>query len=199
MVPFICCRTPRGLPFIGSIRPFVGRSYFGGFTLIEMLVVITLVGILAALAFPNFRTLIQNQRIGTQANDFIADLGFARSEAVKRVGQVGVCVSTDGATCTGGSWNAGRVIFFDSNNDGAWDGQDLVLRVRDSLGGSNTLRPNVALPNDTVLFGPRGTLAAGGPTTFAICDGRGPSHGKAVMINAVGQARVDTNAPGSCN
>lgn len=161
------------------------------------MVVIAIAAVLATLAYPSFRTLMQNQRLGTQANEFIADLNLARSEAVKRVAVAGVCVSADGASCTGGNWDAGRIVFADVNNDGAWDAGDLVLRVRDGLTGNNTLRPSAA--NDAVLFSARGTLVAGGIVTFALCDDRGASYGKAIAINAAGQARVDTSPPVSCN
>jgi type IV fimbrial biogenesis protein FimT len=196
MVPFIFFGRPYDLPFIGLAEPSVGPRHSRGFTLVEAVVVMTIIGILAAIAFPSFRTLMQNQRLGTQANDFIADLSFARSEAVKRVGQVGVCVSIDGATCGGTDWATGRVIFADLNNNG-WDPNDLVLRVRDSIGGNNTFNPNPA-GTAVVLFSARGTLA-GAAVNFAICDGRGQNYGKAVRINAAGQARVDTNPPASCN
>lgn len=167
--------------------------------MVELVVVMAIAAILATLAFPSFRTLMQNQRLGTQANEFIADLNFARSEAVKRVAVAGVCVSTDGATCTGGSWAAGRIIFADVNSDGGWDGGDLVLRVRDGLTGNNSLVPNAAFASNAVLFSPRGTLVAGGTVTFALCDNRGASYGKAIVINAAGQARVDAATPASCN
>lgn len=196
-MPFVSYKTPYSLPLVYFKQPFVCRSAFFGFTMVEIMVVIAIAAILATLAFPSFRTLMQNQRLGTQANEFIADLNFAKSEAVKRVAVAGVCVSTDGATCTGGNWEAGRIIFADVNNDGTWDAGDLVLRVRDGLAGNNTLRPNAA--NDAVLFSPRGTLTAGGAVTFALCDDRGENYGKAIAINAAGQARVDTAPPTSCN
>lgn len=197
-MPFVGQKTPYFMPLIGKQMPFVCQRPCPGFTIVELMIVLTIVAILATIAFPSFRTLMQNQRLGAQANDFIADLNFAKSEAVKRVGVVGVCVSTDGATCTGGSWDAGRIIFVDINSNGAWDGGDLVLRVRDGLTGNNTLRPSAALPGDTVLFNPRGTLATGGGATFALCDSRGKDYGKAIVINAAGQARVDAGAPASC-
>ena len=197
-MPLVGYKSPLSIPLVHKELPFVCRNLCRGFTMVELMVVIAIAAILATLAFPSFRTLMQNQRLGTQANEFIADLNFAKSEAVKRVGLVGVCVSSDGATCTGGSWEAGRVIFADVNNDGAWDGGDLVLRIRDGLAGNNTLRPSVAFPNDTILFSPRGALAAGGGATLAVCDSRGKDYGKAVVINAAGQARVDTGTPASC-
>ncbi len=70
-----------------------------GFTLIEMLVVVTIFGILAALVGPSFQDLILRQRIRTAAYDLMADLTFARSEAVKR--NASVTISRVG-TWTGG-------------------------------------------------------------------------------------------------
>jgi type IV fimbrial biogenesis protein FimT len=197
--PFVCSDKTCRKPYICWNVPFVGGDKNSGFTLVEFMVVVAIVAVLTMIGYPNFRTLMQNQRLGTLANDFIADLSFARSEAVKRVGQVGLCVSTDGATCTGGNWEAGRVIFVDLNNSGGWDNNDLVLRVREALHSTNTFRPGAPLAGDTVLISSRGTLATGGVITFAICDGRGKAYGKGVAINALGQARVEAGPLASCN
>jgi type IV fimbrial biogenesis protein FimT len=55
-----------------------------GFTAIELMIVLTIVGILAVLAVPSFRDLIVRMRIKNAASDLHTSLWFARSEAIKR-------------------------------------------------------------------------------------------------------------------
>ncbi len=55
-----------------------------GFTLIELMVTLSVMAILATLAAPSFTSLIQNSRTTTQTNELVAALNLARSEAVKR-------------------------------------------------------------------------------------------------------------------
>lgn len=63
---------------------FNQKSYMSGFTLMEMLVVLTMVGILAAIAIPSFSQQIKQGRVTTAANQLQSVFKFARSEAAKR-------------------------------------------------------------------------------------------------------------------
>lgn len=74
-----------------------------GFTVIELLVVLVLMGIMMGLAVPAFREFIAAQRVKNTAFDFAAALLLARSEAVKRNTEVAVQQS-------GGDWQNGWAV-----------------------------------------------------------------------------------------
>jgi type IV fimbrial biogenesis protein FimT len=74
----------------------VTRRREAGFTAAEILVVLTIVGILAAMAIPSMSKLLATQAVRSASYDLNADLTFARSEAIAR----GVNVSVVGASTT---------------------------------------------------------------------------------------------------
>ncbi|HEX4853019.1 GspH/FimT family pseudopilin [Arenimonas sp.] len=104
----------------------VRRGREQGYTLIELLVVIIIIGIVSAISFPSFREMINSNRLTGAANELIASLQIARSEAVRRNARVVICPSTNGTACGGTNWGR-HISFVDANRDGAADGA-LVLR-----------------------------------------------------------------------
>lgn len=65
-----------------------------GFTLVELMIVIALLVILSVIAVPGFNTLVRDNRIQSQAEEFNALLQYARSEAVIRKVPVRVTIDT---------------------------------------------------------------------------------------------------------
>lgn len=156
--------------------------------------------ILVAVAVPNMRTFIQNGRLNTQTNDLIGDLSLARSEAIKRRSNVGITTSTTGTCASGGDWRNGRVIFVDLDGDSICDANEPILRFREPLAVAiDTLTTTVA--GDPIIFSANGAspnVPLGASRVFTFCDDRGPTKGKRINLNAMGQAAVSTSAPAGC-
>ena len=89
--------------------------YQKAFTLIELMVTVTIAAIVLGIAIPSFNTQIQNSRSVALGEELASAFNFARSEAVKRGQRVSICASSDGAAC-GGGWNDGWIVFLDGAN-----------------------------------------------------------------------------------
>lgn len=77
-----------------SHRPIVrpcGKQREAGFTLIELMIVITLLGIFSMIAVPSFTKFIADNRTQSLNNEMLSLLQFARSTAVERRILVRVC------------------------------------------------------------------------------------------------------------
>jgi len=59
-----------------------------GFTLVELMVVVAVLGILAVMAVPSFQSLSQSQQVKNASFELFSSLSLARSEAIKRNGNV---------------------------------------------------------------------------------------------------------------
>lgn len=93
-----------------------------GFTLIEMLVVVVLLAILAAMAYPAYQTTIANNRVKAAQAEITKALSYARSEAISRNRAVGVCPksASNADTCgTDADWVNGFMVYIDNNNNPA--------------------------------------------------------------------------------
>lgn len=112
-----------------------------GFTMIEMIVVVSIVAILMAIGAPSYRYVTTSNRIAGEINSLVGDLQYARSEAIKEGQTVTVCASTDQATCVGGgaTWTTGWIVFMDGANVGTVDPNESILRTRTALTSGDTL------------------------------------------------------------
>ena len=74
-----------------------------GVTLVELMVVIGVVAILAAVATPSYRELMDNYRVRSAAEDVVSLISNARSGAVKLHREVDVSFTTGADWCAGAS------------------------------------------------------------------------------------------------
>lgn len=100
-----------------------------GITLVELMVVVAVVAIMAAIAFPSFRGTMQSNRVAAGINELNAALALARSEALRSPGGAAVCTTTDGLACDGTSWDDGWMVWADFDGNGLPGGtHDRIIR-----------------------------------------------------------------------
>lgn len=161
-----------------------------GFTVIELMIVVGVIGILLAVGLPGLQDTIARMSVNSQAKSLVASLNFARSEAIKRGTLVSVCASANGTDCAADAWSDGWIVFVDANEDatgaaGSVDAGDEVLRVYQGL-SSGTLEFTAALQQyDAQGFGTNAAAA-----TFLLCPEDGNSlNAQAVEISMTGRGR----------
>lgn len=85
------------------------RRAAAGFTLTELMIVVAIMGLIAAIAAPSMADMVRTQRLRTASFDVFAALNLARSEAIKRNGPVTI-------TPNNGTWNDGWITRDQYNN-----------------------------------------------------------------------------------
>jgi type IV fimbrial biogenesis protein FimT len=145
------------------------RLRHAGFTLVELMVTVTVSVILIAIAAPSFGTLLLKRSVQLAADNLVSDLRFARFEAIKLSRTVSVCSATTPTACSAGaSWKDGWIVFVDADGDGSLDQGDEVLRVQDAL-TSIAAMASTSPVNDRAFFVYQPTgMARGATQTFII-------------------------------
>jgi type IV fimbrial biogenesis protein FimT len=85
----------------------MGKRRISGFTLVEILVVLSILGIMMGIGIPSFRTFIGNQRAKSVGYELVTSLMLARSEAIKRNADVAISPSTANTWISGWSVTVG--------------------------------------------------------------------------------------------
>ncbi len=176
-----------------------------GFTIIELMTVVVMLGIVTAIGLPSFRSMLITSDMVETTNDLILTMKRARSEAMKRGRDVRVCSSTDGASCSGtaNNWNSGWILFEDTNNNGQVDealGELIWVKQLDT-GSQLTVTATETAFDIFVDYGFTGVLAGGLAGGFNVCSGYGGTDGyprREIRISVSGDVVFQKNTAVAC-
>lgn len=96
-----------------------------GFTLVELLITLTILALLLAFGFPSFSAQAHNTRIQQAQLDLLEAAEFARTQAV--FGSKRVVIKNNQ------HWEDGWEIFIDNNNNGIRDPDERVLQIHEPI------------------------------------------------------------------
>ena len=160
-----------------------------GFTLVELMIVLVIVAVIVMIAAPSFSTLIQRTKLKAYANEWVASVYLARSEAIKRNAVMTLCTSTDGATCTGGgNWEQGWLVM---------DPNDTVIKYQQPLEPGIVLFEMSSIGFNTMAFQPSGV--ASDSAVLKLCQQEAASgvEAKILTVSMTGRPRIETK-PDTC-
>jgi len=163
-----------------------------GFTLLELLLVLSIAAVLLILGVPAFQDYGARQRMSAAIHSLHSHVALARDAAIRFNVNVIVCPGDLLHGCKAGNdWSNGWIVFSDYNGDGQYQPLETVHRVEAGLEQiaiySSAGRPNLR-------FYPNGS-APGSNGSITFCDWRGPAHARKLVVSNSGRIRRD-EAPG---
>ena len=187
-----------------------------GFTLIELMITLAIVGYLLMVGVPSLKTFMQGNQLVASTNELLSALHIARSEAIKLNSRVTICESSNGTSCaTTGNWKNGWIVFIDGNGGTPGDlvgtgvactgtNTDCLLRVHD--GFTDPQLQVAGLDSNTAAISsftftsrglPKASNGAAQAGVFSICtldSGGNTTESRAVVLSLSGRVRVSDNA-----
>lgn len=143
-----------------------------GFTLIEVMTVVIILGVVLALAIPSYTGAVNGSRLTSTANELLASLKQARAEAIRRNQRVVVCPSVNGTSCAT-NWSQGWLVFEDTNRDDAVSGGEEIIAVATPAAGTQVLPSPAISGTHRIRYSPDGFARAANRALlnarFAVC------------------------------
>jgi type IV fimbrial biogenesis protein FimT len=149
-----------------------------GFTLIELIVTVLIIGIVFAVGVPGLQSLLGNVSLNASADKLVNSLGYARGEAVARVDNVSVEAIGGGLI----GWN----VFLDTNADCTKDAGEEILRVVDITADNVTIAGA-----NCVGFNELGENRANAVVSLTVDSTAASSNAAVISVSPIGYTSID--------
>ncbi len=175
-----------------------------GFTLLELLIALTIASILIAMAVPNFRTMVIKNSVEGQVDRLSAAISNAKAEALSRGKSIVICGSSNGTACSGSAnWSSGWIVFVDDGNGGGTAGDetrhaDEILITYQNIEGNNALNArDTGGTINALSFDDESFLKSTRATTLKVCEPDGDTeYARALLLLGSGQVAYSRDSAG---
>jgi len=155
------------------------------FSLLELLICLSISSIILSVATPSFQEVIQNNQNTQTVNQLLGTLQFARGSAIFGRSTIGICAGTNVCSDTT-TWRNHLLVFTDSNQNGQLDLGEELLRT-DNLPDELAWHWSNFRYRNYLQFEQDGTTRALNGT-LTLCRGGEPL--KQIVINLAGRLRI---------
>ena len=155
-----------------------------GFTLIELMVSITIISILAAIAVPNFSDFIVKMRVDNEIYQLHRMLLLTRNTAINSGRKAIICPLGNSSQCTT-QWHNELSVFIDVNNNKLFDANEKVIKVRAKITTGDALIYGKG--RNKITFKPTGQLSGLVNGTFRYCPKSHKNNSRGIVVARSGR------------
>ncbi|HEY9036570.1 MAG TPA: GspH/FimT family pseudopilin [Pseudomonadales bacterium] len=159
-----------------------------GFTIVELMTTIALLGALLMLALPSFKDAVERNSIRSRIKEMRVNLSEARDHATTLRTDVTICSSSNGTSCNGADWQEGLLAWADKDKDGALDADEIFM-VRQGYNDNS----KVTATATSVKFNASGAATAA--TEMRICpESKKVEYARGLVVQLSGVVRYSRDA-----
>lgn len=160
------------------------NSNIKAFTLIELIVSISITSILAAIAIPNFSEFIVQLRVDNEISSLHRMLLITRNSAINSGQKAIICPLDDTQQCTT-QWQNELSVFIDVNDNKKFDANENIISIRAEINTNDKLVYGKG--RNKITFKPTGQLSGLANGTFRYCPLMYENYSRGIVVARSGR------------
>jgi type IV fimbrial biogenesis protein FimT len=169
---------------------------YSGFTLIELVIALAILGIIFAIAIPSYASAMARAKMGAAESAIFTSINNAVNFSFIGGTRAVLCPSTNGTSCENTfDWSRGWIVFEDKNANRERDADDRKL---DSFNEISSELHILTSEGRTRIAFQSGGGNFGSNAHFKLCDERSPERSRSLFLSNTGRIRVAKSPQTSC-
>jgi type IV fimbrial biogenesis protein FimT len=172
------------------IFPIAQNSIIKGFTLVELMVSVSVTSILAAIAAPNFSDFIIQMRVDNEISELHRMLLITRNSAINSGQKAIICPLDNSLQCTS-QWHKELSIFVDINDNKKFDANEKIIRIKEEIDLGDKLVYGKG--RNKITYKPTGHLSGLANGTFRYCPQDHEKMSRGIVVARSGRLYQSTD------